>query len=125
MPERAASLGMRLTFGNPLPVEVRHLLDEIVILQQYGPVGPNGERKLIAGNWNASIGGCWFGNRCAGGGGQGGTFGHGLPRVLRLVARADEEAPCRYPTRNVRSDIEIALCTLRRFTQFCVKHPWR
>jgi hypothetical protein len=43
---------MRLTFGNPLPIEVRHLLDEIVILQQYWAVGPNGERELIAGDWN-------------------------------------------------------------------------
>jgi hypothetical protein len=59
-PERAASLRMRLTFGYPLPIEVRHLLDEIVILQQYWAVGPNGERELIAGDWNPSVGCCGF-----------------------------------------------------------------
>jgi hypothetical protein len=47
---------MWLTFGNPLPVEVRHLLDEIVILQQYWTVGSDGERELVAGDWNPSIG---------------------------------------------------------------------
>src|SRR5258708_23269864 len=56
MAECAAPLGMRLTFGSPLPVEVRHLLDEIVILQQDRAVGADGERVLIAGDWNAGVG---------------------------------------------------------------------
>jgi hypothetical protein len=56
-PERPASLGMRLTFRNPLPVEVRHLLDEIVIL--HGAVWPNGERNSSLGT-GTSIGGCGF-----------------------------------------------------------------
>jgi hypothetical protein len=60
MPERATSFGMRLTFGNPLPIEVRHLLDEVMILQQYGTVAPNCERKLIAWDWNPCIGCCGF-----------------------------------------------------------------
>jgi hypothetical protein len=46
---------MRLTFGNPLPVEVRHLLNEIMILKQDRAVGPDGERELIAGDWNPGI----------------------------------------------------------------------
>jgi hypothetical protein len=54
-PERAASLGVRLSFWDPLPVEVRHLLDEVMILQQDRAVGPDGERVLIAGDRNTGI----------------------------------------------------------------------
>ena len=46
---------MWLTFGSPLPVPVRHLLDEIVILQQDRAIGADGERVLIAGDGNAGI----------------------------------------------------------------------
>jgi hypothetical protein len=38
--EGPGTLGVRLAFRNPLPVEVGHLLDEIVVLQQVGPSGP-------------------------------------------------------------------------------------
>jgi hypothetical protein len=54
--ERAASLGVRLAFRSALPVEVRHLLNEVMILQQDGAVGADGERVLIAGDWNAGVG---------------------------------------------------------------------
>ena len=54
--KRAASLGVRLPLWNPLPVPVRHLLDEIVIVQQDRTVGADGERVLIAGDWNAGVG---------------------------------------------------------------------
>ena len=53
--ERAASLGMGLPLWNPLPVPVRHLLDEVMILQQDRAVGADGERMLIAGDWNAGV----------------------------------------------------------------------
>src|ERR1700733_1592541 len=47
---------MRLPFWDPLPVEVRHLLDEVMVLQQDRAIWPDGERVLIAGDWNAGIG---------------------------------------------------------------------
>ena len=46
--ERAAALGVGLALRDPLPVEVRHLLDEVVVLQQDRAVGPDGERVLVA-----------------------------------------------------------------------------
>ena len=42
--ERAAALGVRLALRDALPVEVRHLLDQIVILQQDRTVRADGER---------------------------------------------------------------------------------
>ena len=43
MAKGAGLLGMWLSLRNALPVEVRHLLDQIVILQQQRPVGPDAE----------------------------------------------------------------------------------
>ena len=43
---------MRLALRDSFPVEVRHLLDEVVILQQYRTVGTDCERVLIAWDWN-------------------------------------------------------------------------
>ena len=54
--ECTAPLGMRLPLGNPLPVEVRHLLDEIVILQQDRTVGTNGQRVLVARYGDSRVG---------------------------------------------------------------------
>ena len=57
--ERAAALGVRLAFGDPLPVELRHLLDQVVIVQQDRPVPAHGQRVLIALNQDAGVvGGC-------------------------------------------------------------------
>ena len=54
--EGAAALGVGLALGDPLPVELRHLLDEVVVLQQDRAVGADGERVLVAGDADAGIG---------------------------------------------------------------------
>ncbi|SHW35369.1 Uncharacterised protein [Mycobacteroides abscessus subsp. abscessus] len=41
---------MRLTFGNPFPVEVGERLDQVEVLHQHRPVGSQGQGQLIAGN---------------------------------------------------------------------------
>jgi hypothetical protein len=41
--ERATSLGVRLTLRDSLPVEVRHLLDEVVVVQDDRTVWTDGE----------------------------------------------------------------------------------
>ena len=53
--ECAASLGVGLALGNPLPVEVRHLLNQVVVLQQDGPVRPDRQRVLVAGYRDSRI----------------------------------------------------------------------
>ena len=45
--ERAGTLGVRLTFGHPFPVELRHLLDQVGVLQQDRPVGADGQRVIV------------------------------------------------------------------------------
>ena len=37
---RSAALGVHDPLGNPLPVEVLHLLHDVVVVQRGGPVGP-------------------------------------------------------------------------------------
>ena len=54
--ERAAALGVGLPLRDALPVEVGHLLDEVVILQQDRAVGPDGQRVLDARRRCAGIG---------------------------------------------------------------------
>ena len=46
--ERAAALGVGLALRNAFPVEVGHLFDQVVVLQQNRAVGPDGERMLDA-----------------------------------------------------------------------------
>ena len=46
---------MRLAFGHPFAVELRHLLDEVVIVQQDRPVRADGERVLVAFDRDAGI----------------------------------------------------------------------
>jgi hypothetical protein len=48
VPERAAALGVRLALRDPLPVEVRHLLDQVVIVQEDRAIRAYGERVLVA-----------------------------------------------------------------------------
>ena len=45
--ERARALGVGLTLGNLLAVEVRHLLQEVHVVQHHGPVRPDGKRVPI------------------------------------------------------------------------------
>ncbi|EFK07976.1 conserved hypothetical protein [delta proteobacterium NaphS2] len=47
---------MGLAVRDHLPVEIGHLLHEVMIVQQNGSVGPNGQRMLIAGDGNPGIG---------------------------------------------------------------------
>ena len=54
--ERAAALGVRLTLGDALAVEVGHLLDQVVILEQDRAVGADGERMLVTLDRRTGIG---------------------------------------------------------------------
>ena len=58
--EGPGTLRVGLALRNPLPVEVGHLLDEVVVLQQDGSIGPHGERVLVAGYGDPGIGCCGF-----------------------------------------------------------------
>ena len=58
--EGPGTLRVGLALRNPLPVEVGHLLDQVVVLQQDGAIGPHGERELVAGDGDAGIGCCGF-----------------------------------------------------------------
>jgi hypothetical protein len=42
--ERTTALGVRLAFRDALPVEIGHLLDQVVIVQHDRAVGPDGQR---------------------------------------------------------------------------------
>ncbi len=53
--ERATALGVRLPLGDPLPVEVRHLLDQVMILKQNRAIRPHRERELVALDRSAGI----------------------------------------------------------------------
>ena len=66
VPKGAPAFGMRLALGYPFPVEIRHLFDEVVILQQDRTVRPDGKRVFIAG----------YGNPCIGCGGFATVFRH-------------------------------------------------
>ena len=54
-PESARTLGVRLAFGHALAIELRHLLDEVVIVQQDRPVGADGQRVLVTFDRDAGI----------------------------------------------------------------------
>ena len=55
--ERAAALGVHVAFGYPFPVEVRHLLDEVMVVQHDRAVRPDGEREGVARGGCAMVGG--------------------------------------------------------------------
>ena len=50
--EGARPLGVRLALGNALAVEVGHLLDQVLVLEQDRAVGADGQRELVAGDWD-------------------------------------------------------------------------
>ena len=54
--ERAEPLGVRLPLGDPLPVEVGHLLDEVEVMQQDRAVGADGKRVLLTRDRDTRIG---------------------------------------------------------------------
>lgn len=55
--ERPAALGVDDALRDALAVELRELLDEVVVVQRDGAVGPDGERVLVAGDRGAGVGG--------------------------------------------------------------------
>lgn len=46
---------MHDALGHPLPVELRHLLDQVVVLQQDGSLGARGQRELVAGDGDPGL----------------------------------------------------------------------
>src|SRR5260221_4809592 len=62
--ERTPAFRMHGTLGNALTVLVREFLEQLIILQQYRPVGAGRDGVLIVRN------------RTAGRGGKGGAFAH-------------------------------------------------
>ncbi len=60
MTKASAAFGVRLTLGDALPVEVRHLLDEVVIVQDDGAIRADGERVFVAGDGSSGVGGGGF-----------------------------------------------------------------
>jgi hypothetical protein len=51
------ALGVHYVLGDPFPIEVGHLLEQIVILEEQGTLNPCGERKLITRCPNSRISG--------------------------------------------------------------------
>jgi hypothetical protein len=76
-----AALGMDDTLRHALPVEVRHLLHEIVVLQQDRSVRADSKRVLVAGGGDTGIGG--RDNRC---------IGHRVAPCVSVVRRRVAEA---------------------------------
>src|SRR5439155_6934522 len=90
--EGAAALGVRLALGRALTVEVRHLLDEIVVDQEDRSVGADGERVLLALDRDAGIRrrGRGLGRHCSASlGGKGRTSGLAGPLGAESLLRLD------------------------------------
>ncbi len=83
--ERAATLGVRLPLRDALPVEVGHLLDQVVVLQQDRAVGADGQRVFDAGYRGAGIGGRELLSHI------GSSPRDGRPRAVRPACRVPEE----------------------------------
>jgi hypothetical protein len=54
----ARALGVRLSLGHPLTVELRHLLDQVVIVEQDRSIRADSEQVLVALDRDAGIAGC-------------------------------------------------------------------
>jgi hypothetical protein len=54
--ESTAALGVRLAFRDALAVELGHLLDQVVVLEQDRTVRTDGQRVLVARNRYPGIG---------------------------------------------------------------------
>src|SRR5258707_1041037 len=54
---RPAALGVHDPLGHAVTVEVRHLLDQVVVLQQQRAVAADGLRELVARRRDAGVGG--------------------------------------------------------------------
>ena len=55
--EGARPLGVRLALGNALAVEVGHLLDEVLVMEQDRAVRADGQREVITGHRDPGVGG--------------------------------------------------------------------
>jgi hypothetical protein len=55
-PEGARTLGVGLAFGHAFAVELRQLLDEVMVVQGDRSVRPDGQRVLVALDRDAGIG---------------------------------------------------------------------
>ena len=55
--ERAGALGMRLALRNLLAVEMRHLLEEMDVVEHDGAVRADRKRVAVAWRWRAGAGG--------------------------------------------------------------------
>jgi hypothetical protein len=55
--ERAAALGVHDALRDALAVELRELLDKVVVVEGDGAVGADGQRVLVAGDGGAGVGG--------------------------------------------------------------------
>ncbi len=53
--ERPAALGVRLALRDPLPVEIGHLLHQVVVLQQDRAIRSDGQRMLHAGDGRTAV----------------------------------------------------------------------
>src|SRR5690606_34689574 len=56
----AAAFGVGLTLGDPFAIEIGDLLDQVVVVQDNGPVAPHGERVFVAGDGDARVVGRGF-----------------------------------------------------------------
>src|ERR1700760_4805614 len=56
MAERAAAFGVWLAFRDTLAIKVRHLLDQVMIVEHNRTITPNGKRMLVTLDRNASVG---------------------------------------------------------------------
>jgi hypothetical protein len=86
--EGAGALGMGLALRDPLSVEVGHLLDEVVVLQQDRAVGANRERELVGRYRDTGVGG-----------GRVGAIGHATSletvsfiSIIAIIAPRDPQA---------------------------------
>jgi hypothetical protein len=52
----AGTLGVHDALGNPLAVEVREFLDQVMIVDQHRARGSGGARVLVVGYGSAAIG---------------------------------------------------------------------
>jgi len=82
--EGTRSLGVGLTLGDTLPVEVGHLLNQIVVLQQDGAVRTDGQRMLVTGDRDTGIG-CRRPGLCV---------GHGFLSELYWSVPVRDSLPC-------------------------------
>ena len=95
--ESAASLRVRLAFGDTLPIEIRHLLDQVVIVENDRAVRSDRQRMFIALDGNARISRCARSSWLIGHGITLGVRGSGVIRQRRVGARVPlQRVPVRH-----------------------------